>query len=143
MTIRTDCTFTTEIQLRDAILLLEANDDVENCTEPIEQWNTSLMTRMDDVFSNTYIYANISEWDTSRVESLVQTFQGFSGILDVSGWDTTKVTDMRWSFQNLTGQVNGVRTWNTWNVQTMEGTFQDARSFNENIEVRSRHMRRV
>ena len=67
---------------------------------PIEQWNTSQVTNMSDIFENDeYFNENISQWDVSSVTDMSCMFSGASSFnQDVSGWDVSNVTDMRCMF---------------------------------------------
>merc|ERR1712238_374485 len=81
-------------------------DDVSdyNSYGPIEEWDVSLITSMDNTFKDsTDFNENISAWDVTSVSSMNSMFrlaESFDG--DISGWDVSGVTGMDRMFCHAT-----------------------------------------
>lgn len=96
---------------------------------PIEQWDVSQLTSLDNAFDALRsrmaagFNRDISQWNTSQVASMVRTFAGaaaFDG--DLSQWDTSNVVSLRETFAGATSFRGGnLRSWNVSAVQTTEG----------------------
>ena len=103
-------------------------------------WDVSLVTSMEDLFSNKYYFnQDISRWKTSNVKSMRQMFsqaQSFTAS-DLADWNVGKVKDMNGMFQygwddNSFSNLDLSR-WNVGEVTDMGNMFYDARSFNSDI----------
>ena len=67
----------------------------DNFDADVSGWDTSSVTDMSHMFSNTDFNGNISGWDTSRVTNMSGMFSYTVNFdADISGWDTSSVTDM-------------------------------------------------
>ena len=81
----------------------------------IREWDTSKVTDMSRLFSNSY---------NNR---LVDTFND-----DISNWDTSNVTNMEYMFlYNVRAFNQDIGKWNVSNVTNMKGMFFNATSFNK------------
>ena len=124
--------------LREAVKLYLKN--VEQATEkygPIENWNTSNVTDMNELFINaTSFNQDISKWDTSNVTNMRYMFyyaESFNQ--DISSWNTSNVTSMKSMFYYATSFNQDISKWNTSNVTNMRYMFYDAESFNQDISA--------
>ena len=72
----------------------------------ISEWDTSHVTKMNDIFSNCKLLKSlpdISKWDTSNVTNMNTLFwccESLISLPDISKWDTSKVNDMHEMFGN-------------------------------------------
>ena len=103
-------------------------------------WDVSLVTSMEDLFSNKYDFnQDISRWKTSNVKSMRQMFsqaQSFTAS-DLADWNVGKVKDMNGMFQygwddNSFSNLDLSR-WNVGEVTDMGNMFSEARGFNSDI----------
>ena len=99
---------------------------------PIEQWDTSQVTDMSNLFSrwdrnanvnpycSTYgtFNRNLNEWNVSRVTTMEWMFylaSAFNG--NIEGWDTSKVTDMERMFLYASAFNRDLSGWNIAQVR--------------------------
>jgi surface protein len=88
--------------------------------QPINSWNTSSVTNMASMFQNAQAFnQNLNLWNTGTVTSMSAMFVASSNVS---------------AFNNgLASGVAGNMTWDVSNVTTMNGMFDRANSFNQNI----------
>ena len=95
----------------------------------LSTWDTSNVTDMAYLFSNSNYRGNISTWDTSNVTDMRGMFQydgAFTG--DLSNWDVSKVKHMDDMFREATS-FNSDLPWDTSSLISMVGVFRSAYSF--------------
>ena len=112
----------------------------------IGEWDTSLITSMDDLFCSATgscnygntgcmnFNENIASWDVSQVTSMVGTF--YAALYfnqDLSSWDVSKVTNMWWMFGYSLSFNQDLSSWNVGLVTNMEKLFYNAESFSQII----------
>ena len=98
----------------------------------ISSWNTSAVTDMSSMFSQTTFFNQPLSWTTTAVKNMSYMFQGalrFNGALP---WDPVAVTDMSYMFQQAPA-FNQPLTWNTISVTNMRNMFDSASSFNKTV----------
>lgn len=87
----------------------------------INEWNTSSITSMVNVFTNAYNFDdNIGAWNVANVTSM-------AGMFNV----TVSISTGRGRFNN--GGSDTIKNWNTSNVTTLAGTFQNQTKFNQEV----------
>ena len=94
----------------------------------ISEWNTSLVTDMNDLFKDkTDFNDDISKWNVRNVTDMSGIFSGeygntgsFNG--DISRWNVSSVTNMSSMFHrtSFNGDISG---WNVSSVTNMSGMF--------------------
>ena len=121
---------------------------------PIESWDVSRVTNMQELFSPYYrhyedisvYYADsirrglqkfepdISGWDVSNVTNMKGMFDGaYLFNADISGWDVSNVTDMSFMFSQSEAFDADIRKWNVSNVTNMSSMFSQSEAFNADI----------
>lgn len=104
---------------------------------PIESWNTSLVTNLDNLFYNlTSFQENVSAWDVSSVTSMYRTFMStwsFNG--DLSRWATSKVTNMQEIFRDARVFNGNISTWDVSSVNKFSYSFYGASAFNGDLSL--------
>jgi surface protein len=65
-----------------------------NFNGDISKWNTSNVTNMEALFSNTIFNGDISNWDVSNVKNMDDMFYKSKFMGDISHWDVSNVTSM-------------------------------------------------
>ena len=96
----------------------------------LENWNTSSVTNMNSLFSNTLslkTLEGLKNWDTSNVTNLDWTFKNtaITNLKGLEDWDVSSVTSLLATFQdnpNLTS-VEELSNWNVSNVTELYQTF--------------------
>ena len=71
-----------------------------NAEEDLSCLCTSLVTNMENIFSNKNFDDNISSWDTSSVTNMQSMFNRAKFSANISNWDTSSVTKMSNMFNN-------------------------------------------
>jgi surface protein len=108
----------------------------------IDNWNTSNFTITADMFSGATAFNQpIGNWNVNKVTDMRFMFNSAGAFnQDLSTWDLSGVTStngVRFMFINATAFNNGgspgINNWNTSNIKTMEGMFQNATAFNQDI----------
>ena len=108
----------------------------------IGSWNTSLVTNMQQAFSNQpFFNQNIGSWNTANVTNLSYMFNNNwaigvfnnGGSSTINSWNTAKVTTIQqmFNFQSFFNQP--INSWNTSLVNTMSDLFYSATAFNQLI----------
>ena len=109
---------------------------------PIDKWQTSLVTDMNNLFStannaqSSSFNENIMFWDVSNVTNMSGMFEGaviFNQ--DISKWKTGLVTTMANMFRNASSFNQNIATWDISKVLFMNGMFYNATSFNQSISI--------
>ena len=111
-----------------------SNDATENPYGPISDWDISLVTSLNEMFSKAVSFnQDLSNWDTSSVTTLRHTFKNADAFnSDLSKWDVSSVTSLLSTF--ISPAFNGdVSTWNVAKVNTLSSTFNLAGAFNGDI----------
>jgi len=119
----------------------------------IEDWNTSGVTDMSDLFNYDSDYESddecydildnsnlgdfnkdISKWDTSSVTNMNNMFWGNKGFNQPIGcWEVSSVTNMNGMFCCTKSFNQDISDWDTSNVTDMSHMFLMAESFNQDI----------
>ncbi len=116
----------------------------------ISNWDTSLVTEMNNMFWKAYVFNNGASsgvsttlsWNTSGVTTMMSTFNratAFNG--NLSGWDTSNVTRMDNMFDNnpvfnngaSAGASSTILSWDTSKVTNFNNMFANADAFNADI----------
>jgi len=108
----------------------------ENFNSDISSWDTSSVTNMIFLFSNTAFNQDIGGWDVSSVAnmgSLFLTNRVFDQ--DISGWNVSSVTAMNNMFRNNSAFNQDISGWKVKSVTNMAGTFQNASAFNQDLSA--------
>ena len=131
---------------------------LNNSNGSIGDWNTSNISNMGTMFSNSSFNVDISSWDTSNVYNMANMFAATpfnqaisnwqtSNVIymssmfnsaelfnqDLENWDVSSVGNMQSMFSGATSFNGGITTWNTSQVTDMSFMFSGAESFNQNI----------
>lgn len=115
-----------------------ANGDDHDLLGDISEWNVSNITSMRSLFfdikSENIINANLSKWDTSKVTDMSFMFSNSSFNGDISAWDVSNVRDMSFMFSN--SPFNGdISKWDVKKVENMSYMFQDSKFTGENGDL--------
>lgn len=97
----------------------------------IEEWNTSAITDMselfitdDEQFDFSSFNYDIRGWDTSNVTNMEKMFFGATSFnIDISEWDTSKVTNMNRMFEDAKSFTKDISKWKVNNVIHHENVF--------------------
>ena len=110
----------------------EKKDSIIKKYGKIEDWNTSEVTDMSDLFCNYNDFnEDISKWDVSKVTDMSGMFRATKNFNQPIGrWNTSKVTDMEGMFFWAESFNQPIDKWDTSNVTTMKAIFDFAVSFN-------------
>jgi surface protein len=101
---------------------------------PISQWNTTAVTDMTELFSESTINEDIGNWDTAKVTSMRNMFKNASAFNQPIGtWNTAAVTNMYGMFDSASAFNQPIGTWITAAVTDMESMFNGASEFNQDI----------
>ena len=94
-------------------------------------WNTSNVTSMQEMFTESRFQGEISEWDVSKVTNMYAVFDHSKFNGNISNWDVSNVTDMAYAFNHsqFTGDLS---KWDVSNVRDMQGMFKNSQ-FNGDI----------
>ena len=89
----------------------------------MNDWDTSKVTNMAEVFKGRTFNGNITEWDTSEVQNMTGMFENTLNFdQDISGWDVSKVESMDRMFYSAYAFNQDITGWNT---KDSGGTFED------------------
>lgn len=109
-------------------------EDCETLEATFENWNTSKIENMSNMFANCDFKGDITEWDTSRVKNMSYMFSNSSEFnQDIAQWDVANVENMEGLFFNSKEFNQDISEWNVLNVKNMNSMFFGAESFNRNI----------
>jgi len=96
--------------------------DFNNSVGQITGWDTSCVTNMANLFSNSDFDQPIGSWDVSHVTSMSSMFEGGQFNQDISAWNVGNVISMAGMF--ATSIFNQpLNNWDTSNVISMAGMF--------------------
>lgn len=112
--------------------------DARTFNGDISTWQTRRVISMYQMFGRaTSFNGDISQWDVSSVTTIERMFALVTNFdNDLRGWNVSAVTNMRYTFLNcFSFRGRGLDTWDTGNVQTMEGMFLNTPSFNGDISL--------
>lgn len=104
--------------------LLKGNGSFEN-------WDTSNVRNMDNLFAFTDFNQDIGNWDTSKVESMFAVFIETPFNQDISGWDVSKVQNTVQLFSE-TPFNQDISNWNVSEVIDMNSMFERS-SFDQDL----------
>merc|ERR1712100_321955 len=102
---------------------------------PIEQWDTSEVTSMQNMFCEARAFNKpIGAWDTSKVTDMFHMFANARAFnKPIGAWDTSKVTSMNGMFWLAQAFNQPIGTWDTSKVTNMADMFHGARAFDQPI----------
>ena len=113
---------------------------------PIEDWNTSGVTDMSDLFNYYYYFDSDYESDDEFYDILDNSNLGDFN-KDISKWDTSSVTNMNNMFWGTKGFNQPIGCWEVSSVTNMNGMFCCTKSFNQDISdwdtSEVTHMKRI
>lgn len=93
---------------------------------PIADWDTSLVTDMQNLFYKANFNEDLSKWDTSSVINMAWMFEGAAFNQDLSRWKTSQVTDMRGMFYEASAFNQDLSLWDTSSVYNMAWMFRNS-----------------
>ena len=102
----------------------------------IENWDTSRVTDMSNLFNYTDFNEDISNWDVSSVTTMRGMFYGaenFNQPIGKWGKKTSNVTDMHGMFWGAENFNQPIEDWDTSSVTDMSNMFEGAKKFNRPI----------
>lgn len=101
--------------------------DVARIPQTATDWNSLF-------YATSAKLSNLNDLDTSRVTSLNSVFSESGFNSDISSWDTSQVTDMSWMFYMAPSFNQPIGNWDTSNVTNLELMFSEAGSFNQSLD---------
>jgi surface protein len=101
----------------------------------INNWNTSNITNMFEMFKNATIFNQpIGNWNTANVTNMSGMFLSASNFNQpIGNWNTANVTDMNGIFGYASNFNQPIGGWNTGNVLNMTAMFYYASNFDQPI----------
>ena len=92
--------------------------DVIKFNQPIGDWDTSQVTRMNHMLEGTAAFNQpIGNWDTSKVTDMDRMFSGAAEFnQDIGSWTTSQVTDMNAMFASAAAFNQDIGAWTTSQV---------------------------
>jgi surface protein len=84
--------------------------------QPIDNWNTSKVTDMKYMFAGSNFNQPIGGWNTSSVTDMTAMFFNCPFNQPIGGWITSSVTNMSYMFCNNVDFNQPIGNWNTLNV---------------------------
>lgn len=100
----------------------------------INNWNTSSITNMSQVFSGASLFNQpLGNWDVSQVTDMSRMFQVAENFnQDIGNWDVSKVRDMQSMFYHSKKFNQDISSWDVSKVTVMSGLFSET-TFNQDI----------
>lgn len=98
----------------------------------VNNWDTSQVTDMSNMFESSKFNEEISNWNTGKVKNMSGMFKYSDHNKNIGDWNTSQVTDMSEMFY-LSRFSQNIGNWNTGNVTNMSAMFRGAFYFNQNI----------
>ena len=91
----------------------------------ISDWDTSLVTEMEQLFQNAAAFnQDLSKWDTGQVQFFEQMFKNAHAFnSDVSKWDTSAMRSLNRMFTGATAFNSDLSKWDTSKVTEMYSAF--------------------
>jgi hypothetical protein len=111
--------------------LENAQNDQQWNGPPINEWGTSEVTDMSDLFHSASNFNQPLNWDTGNVRNMVGMFAGATNFNQPLNWDTSKVEYMSFMFHSATSFNQFLNSWDTSKVEDMSFMFHEASSFNQ------------
>ncbi len=100
----------------------------------IDQWETSRVTNMEEMFASTIFNRDIGSWNTSKVTNMEEMFERSSFNQDISNWDVSNVENMTEMFQ--IGSFNqDLSSWRITSAKIMTNMFNYSGLSNENYDT--------
>ena len=91
----------------------------------ISKWDVSNVKNMECMFENSIFNSDISDWDVSNVRTMFGMFNNSEFNRDISDWNVSNVKSMRGMFEN--SKFNGdISKWDVSNVKDMSDMFSDS-----------------
>lgn len=79
-------------------------------------------------------YGTIEQWDTSKITNMANLFRNANAFNDdITSWDTARVTDMNYMFRSAGLFNQDISIWNVDKVTNMKFMFYGALVFNQNL----------
>jgi surface protein len=118
-----------------ADLFVSDEDTAKNKYGPIEDWDVSGVTEMNNLFRvATAFNADISKWNVSGVTDMQSMFYYATAFnQNISKWDVSSVTDMFTIFQGAFAFNQDISAWDVSGVTNMNSMFKLASAFNQNL----------
>ena len=109
--------------------------DVEAKYGKIEDWDTSNVTSMENLFFGKSTFnEDISKWNTSNVTNMAGMFYNARAFKqELNEWNVSNVTDMRYMFYNCDNFNSKLNKWNVSSVTNMYSMFNQALLFNQEL----------
>ena len=108
--------------IRDMSYMFLQTNNWEFISIDFENWDTSNVTIMKNMFVNCNNIRGIYNWNTSKVRNMSYMFSGCKNIPNISFWNTSNVNDMSYIFSKCEN-IPDISMWNTSNVNKMTGLF--------------------
>ena len=131
---------TIRIAVRDYFSGDKEKDSIIKKYGKIEDWNTSEVTDMSDLFKNDYgieyeEYGYVEEDPTCESDEIKLIIMKNVNLFneDISKWDTSKVTNMEEMFRGDKSFNQPIGNWDTSSVTNMNFMFWGAENFNQPI----------
>jgi surface protein len=124
--------FADKAKLEEAVnLWISDNNSAITTYREINTWDTSLITDMSSLFTNTEFNDDISNWDVSNVTNMYNMFSDNNSFNQIiSSWTTSKVSNMQQMFSNATEFNQNLSNWNVSEVLNMYHMFNGCAKFN-------------
>jgi len=122
----------------DGTIVATASTTCTDASTPtfITNWDTSLVTDMNNIFYSKQTFNQPLNWDISSVTTTESMFNGAQGFnQDISAFDTSSVISMTRMFQNANSFNQDISAWDTSNVEDFFYTFGQAVEFNQDIST--------
>jgi surface protein len=108
--------------------------DFDTVVGNISGWNTSCITNMAGMFTNSDFNQSIGNWNTSSVTNMAAMFYGaYSFNQPIGNWNTSKVSDMNSMFSGASDFNQPIGNWDVSSVSDMNNMFYYTSSFNQPI----------
>ncbi|GIS52563.1 MAG: hypothetical protein Ct9H90mP28_2790 [Paracoccaceae bacterium] len=120
-------------------LLTAVNEWILNSTTAeakynyINNWNTSEVTDMNNLFNGKQFNEDISGWDVSKVSAMNGMFRNSPFNRDISGWNVPNVVDMSYMFYTNSSFNRSLSSWTITKAENMNSMFESATAFNGQI----------
>ena len=119
----------------DGTIVATASTTCTDASTPtfITNWDTSLVTNMQDMMNGKASFNQALNWDTSSVTKMVQMFRGTTIFnQDISAFDTSKVTDFSYMFY-ISGFNQDISSWDVSGGTKFNAMFRETSAFNQDI----------
>tara|TARA_B100000073_G_scaffold133129_2_gene109098 strand:+ start:4729 stop:5982 length:1254 start_codon:yes stop_codon:yes gene_type:complete len=100
--------------------------------EDIGNWDVSNVTTMDSMFKNAFAFNKfIGEWNTKNVNTMQSMFEKSGFNQPIENWDISSLEDMSEMFKNTTEFNQPLNKWNVRNVYYINNIFEGSHKFNQ------------